>query len=60
MDTDEGAEMAERYGIKSVPTIIALDDDGVEIGRDYGSLEWKSVECWLTQESLKKDESDRN
>lgn len=47
MDTDEGTEMAERYGIKSVPTIIALDDDGVEIGRDYGSLAWKSVEYWL-------------
>lgn len=56
MDTDEGAEMAERYGIKSVPTIIAIDDSGVEIGRDYGSLAWKSVEFWLTRESLNEYE----
>lgn len=59
LDTDEGYQKSIERGVKSVPTIIAVDDSGVEIGRDFGSLAWKSVEYWLTQESLKKDESGR-
>lgn len=59
LDTDDGYQKSIERGVKSVPTIIAVDDSGVEIGRDFGSLAWKSVEYWLTQESLKKDESRR-
>ena len=47
IDTDDGSAMAEQYGVKSVPTIVALDEDNNELGRDYGSLAWKSVEYWL-------------
>ena len=51
IDTDEGYQKSVERGVKSVPTIIAISDSGEEIGRDFGSLAWKSVEYWLNNET---------
>ena len=36
IDIDQNTELTAKYGIRSVPTLIKLDDDGNEIGRYAG------------------------
>ena len=38
IDIDESQEVAIRYGIRSVPTCILLDDNGTEIRRKSGAM----------------------
>ena len=43
MDDDEGAYMADDYGIKSLPTLILLGPDGSELKRAVGNTAWKEI-----------------
>ena len=43
IDDDEGAYMADDYGIRSLPTLILLNPDGSEIKRAVGNTAWKEV-----------------
>ena len=36
LDEDENEELADKYNIKSVPTIIVLNNEGEELGRFVG------------------------
>jgi thioredoxin 1 len=38
VDIDSDNETAIKYGVRSVPTLILVDDSGVEIKRHSGSL----------------------
>lgn len=39
VDIDERSSEAAAFGIRSVPTLVKLDDDGKEIGRYAGSAQ---------------------
>lgn len=36
LDEDESEELADKYHVKSVPTVIVLDNEGEELGRFVG------------------------
>lgn len=44
MDTDEGAFMAEDFGVRGLPTLIVLDEEGNEVKRAVGNTAWKEVQ----------------
>lgn len=44
MDEEEGAFMADDYKVRSLPTIIILSEDGVELKRAVGNTAWKEVQ----------------
>lgn len=43
MDTDEGIDMAEKFGVRSLPTLVVVDENGNEIKRAVGSTAWKEI-----------------
>lgn len=49
IDTDEGKELAEKYGITSIPVVIFLEK-GIEIARHVGG---NDVELCVLSESIK-------
>lgn len=44
MDDEEGAYMADEFNIRNLPTLIVLDEQGVEIKRAVGNTAWKEVQ----------------
>lgn len=36
LDEDENEELTDKYHVKSVPTVIVLDNEGEELGRFVG------------------------
>ena len=44
IDDEEGAYMADDYGIRSLPTLILLGPDGSELKRAVGNTAWKEVQ----------------
>lgn len=38
IDIDENAALAKQYGIRGVPTIVIVDDEGKEIKRQSGMM----------------------
>lgn len=48
VDTDEQQELAVRFGIRSIPTLI-LFSGGKEIARQSGALDYGSLTRWLEQ-----------
>ena len=46
VNVDEGAEMAGKHGIMSIPTYLALKD-GVEVERKIGAMTRDSFFKWL-------------
>ena len=38
IDIDENMELAKQYGIRGVPTIVLVDDEGKEIKRQSGVM----------------------
>lgn len=44
VDTDEGAFMAEDFGVRGLPTLIVLDEEGDEVKRAVGNTAWKEVQ----------------
>lgn len=43
IDIDQNTELTTQYGIRSVPTLVKLDDSGTEIGRYVGSATAKGA-----------------
>ena len=37
LDEDENEELADKYNVKSVPTVVILNNEGEELGRFVGS-----------------------
>ena len=46
IDTTEGAEIAERYGIRGVPTLIRVDADGEVVNIKVGALTKQQLVDW--------------
>lgn len=44
MDEDDGAFFADKYKVRSLPTLIVLDENGKETKRAVGSTAWKEVQ----------------
>ena len=47
LDTEGAADMAGRYGIRSIPTLIVFDH-GREAARQSGAMEARALLAWLT------------
>lgn len=56
VNVDEKPELAELYSVRSIPTLILLDSNGVEVGRKVGGVKLelleKSVEELFEKERL--------
>lgn len=48
VDTDEERQLAVQYGIRSIPTLIILDENGKEIKRLTGSVTDAKLKEFLT------------
>jgi thioredoxin 2 len=46
LDTEAAQDIAARYGIRSIPTMI-LFRGGKEVARVSGALDARSIESWL-------------
>lgn len=46
IDIDENMELAQQYGIRSVPTMVLLND-GQEVGRKTGVLMADQIESFI-------------
>lgn len=44
LDTEQGSIDADEYKVRSLPTIIVLDEQGAEIRRASGNTAWKEVQ----------------
>jgi len=47
LDTEAAADIAGRYGIRSIPTLIVFDH-GREAARQSGAMETRALLAWLT------------
>ena len=43
MDSDEGAYMADDFKVRNLPTLIVLDEQGVELKRAVGNTAWNEI-----------------
>jgi thioredoxin 2 len=48
VDTDQAGALAQRFQIRSIPT-LALFRDGREVARQAGALPASALQQWLTQ-----------
>lgn len=44
LDTEEGAIMAEDWHVRSLPTLVVVDEAGNEVKRAVGNTAWKEVQ----------------
>lgn len=44
MDTEEGVDIAEKFGVRSLPTLVVVDENGNEIKRAVGNTAWKEIQ----------------
>ena len=44
IDTDEGAFMANDFSVRSLPTLILVDEQGNEVKRAVGNTAWKDIQ----------------
>lgn len=43
MDTEEGVDMVEKFGVRSLPTLIVVDENGNEVKKAVGNTAWKEI-----------------
>lgn len=48
IDVDEAQEVAIRYGIRGVPTLVVIDDDGKELRRKSGTMSENDFRSFVT------------
>ena len=44
MDTEDGVDMAEKFGVRSLPTLVLVDENGNEVKKAVGNTAWKEVQ----------------
>jgi thioredoxin 1 len=47
IDVDEAQEVAIRYGIRGVPTLVVVDDKGIELRRRSGTMSENDFKAFL-------------
>lgn len=50
IDIDENQEMAIKYKVRSVPTVVGLGEDGVELRRFIGAKSDSWIKNWIENE----------
>ena len=50
IDIDENSELAAKYGIRGVPTLIVIED-GVEINRKTGMMQLQQIKEFVSASS---------
>ena len=50
IDIDQKREVAEKYGIRGVPTLILLDDNDIELRRRSGMMMFNEFEKFVRGE----------
>ena len=58
VDADKDEDLAEKYGIRSIPVEVLLDESGKEVKRRFGAMEKKEL-VQLLKSSLKFPEKKR-
>lgn len=48
IDIDENQEMAVKYGIRGVPTMVLVDDNGQEVKRNVGLMRKDQLLAFLS------------
>ena len=48
-DADKNPSEFKTYSVKGIPSLVLLDNDGVEISRLTGKINQASIESFLTQ-----------
>ena len=49
IDIDKDPAMAGKYGIRGVPTVMLVDDEGVEIRRFSGAKTQAQIQEWIDE-----------
>lgn len=49
VDIDENMDMARQYGVRSVPTLVLVDDAGKEVRRQVGAITLEAYKAWLAE-----------
>lgn len=47
IDIDEKPELAKQHKIMSLPTLILVNDNDLEIGRKVGSISLEQIRKWI-------------
>jgi len=47
VDIDENSETAVKYGIRGVPTLVLVNDDGSEVRRRSGNMSEKDFKAFV-------------
>lgn len=47
IDVDENHDLPAKFMVRGVPTLIAVDDDGVEVDRLVGSISSQALSKWV-------------
>jgi len=50
IDIDDNREALEKYGVRSVPTLIRVDDEGVELDRLIGAQGAEDIKAFVNGE----------
>lgn len=53
IDVDENPEMAERYGVESIPMVVILNSDGEVIGENIGFMDADDFDTFLASVKAK-------
>lgn len=49
VDSNEGAELVERFRVRNIPTLLKLDEDGNLLDKRTGALTPKELEEFLNE-----------
>ena len=52
IDVDEYPEIAERFGVESIPMVVILNSDGEVIGENIGYMDADDFETFLASEEV--------
>lgn len=44
---EDNPELVQKYGIRSVPTVVLLNDEGVEVNRKVGAIQSKQLQEFI-------------
>lgn len=47
IDIDENTELAVKYGVRGVPTLVVVDEEGTEVKRRAGVMMINELKEWL-------------